>query len=508
MGDARQVTGSRFEAQCLSHFPDRSASRYQAGSTSFDKGVSDILDKGLYAKPRTGRHCLKIKRLVVPVTCHATVKNDRKQFGDFSAKRVSNSPRAPRKRAIIMLIVNAEPEQAPRYDPGGWMHWPSNEDYSCRFMQILGSAQEGSSTISECFLAATRITPGDDESWYREWKKLAGICKSRGDLAVREGNIDTAKGNWLRASNYFRAAEQFLCVNDRRRGYILEQMQICSHLYLGCLAPKGEVVQIPAAGGGLMHGYFLRAPRSQPQTPVVICVGGPDHLKDEHLYRMPRLAHARKLSLLLVDLPGQGVCPRGDRPVGRNDIETSISCWVDYLASRPDIDAERIAIFGDGLGAAFASRAAGADHRISAAVCDAGIWDLHERAFLLGRISGSNDPESIEGQLSKLWRHSIATRIKCPILVTLGECDWLKTNYAVGFYSYLKQEGIDISVKTFLAAETAASNAQIDNPTIGNEFIFDWIAARLGPIAQQNAPRQNDVRSPPQTLTRLSQDDF
>jgi hypothetical protein len=46
MGDARQVTGSTFEAQCLSRFPDRSASCRQAGSTSFDKGVSDILDTG------------------------------------------------------------------------------------------------------------------------------------------------------------------------------------------------------------------------------------------------------------------------------------------------------------------------------------------------------------------------------------------------------------------------------------------------------------------------------
>jgi dienelactone hydrolase len=185
--------------------------------------------------------------------------------------------------------------------------------------------------------------------------------------------------------------------------------------------------------------------------------------------------------LLLVDLPGQGVCPRGERVVGRNDIETSISRWVDYLASRADVDAERIAILGDGLGAAFASRAAGMDHRLSAAVCDAGIWDLHERAFLLRRISGGNHPESIEDQVSKLWHHSIAKRIRCPILVTLGEYDWLKTNYAAEFYSYLKEAGIDISVKIFLAAETAAAHAQIDNPTIGNEFIFDWIAARLGP---------------------------
>ena len=47
------------------------------------------------------------------------------------------------------------------------------------------------------------------------------------------------------------------------------------------------------------------------------------------------------------------------------------------------------------------------------------------------------------------------------------------------YYSYLKEAGIDISLKIFLAAETAASHGQIDNPTLGNEFVFDWIAARL-----------------------------
>jgi dienelactone hydrolase len=379
-----------------------------------------------------------------------------------------------------VLIVKAARESTPRYEPRGWMHWPDNEDYSYRFMQVLGAAQEGGSTISECFLAATGITSGDDESWYREWKKIADTCKSRGDLAARQGNTNTAQSNWLRASNYYRTAEQFLNIDDRRRRRILEHMQVCSHLYLSHLVPKGEIIQIPGSDDSLMQGYFLRAPGAAAQTPVVICIGGPDHLKEEHLYKMPRHAHARKLSLLVVDLPGQGVSPRGDHLVGPNDIETSVSCWVDYLSSRRDVDAERIAIFGDSLGASFASRAAGLDHRLSAAVCDAGIWDLYERAFLLKRISGDDSRESIKDQVSKLWRQSIANRIRCPILVTLGEYDWLKTNYVAEFYNYLKEAGVDISLKIFMAAETAASHAQIDNPTVGNEFIFDWITARLG----------------------------
>ena len=378
-----------------------------------------------------------------------------------------------------MLIANTVQGAAPRYDPRGWMQWPDHEDYSYRFMQVLGLAQEGSSAISECFLTASRITPGDDESWHRQWKKLADACKSRGALAFEQGNIQTAQSNWLRASNYYRTAEIFLGLDDRRRGDTLQQMQECSHAYLDYLVPKGEILQIPGPDGSLMQGYFLRAPGAAAQTPVVVCMGGPDHFKEEHLYKMPRQAHARGLSLLMVDLPGQGVRPQGTNTVASKNVEMSSSCWLDYLTARHDVDVQRIAIFGDGLGASFASRAAGSDERFSAAVCDGGIWDTYERSFMLKRISGGNTQGSIDEQKERLWPLAVARRIRCPVLVALGEYDWLEMSYATEFYKYLRETGLDLSLKIFASSETAASPAQVDNPTLGTEFIFDWIAARL-----------------------------
>ncbi len=62
-----------------------------------------------------------------------------------------------------------------RFEPNGWMQWPENEDYSLQFMRVLGSAQEGGSTISECFLTANGITAGDDESWHRAWNPIANV---------------------------------------------------------------------------------------------------------------------------------------------------------------------------------------------------------------------------------------------------------------------------------------------------------------------------------------------
>ena len=43
-----------------------------------------------------------------------------------------------------------------RFDlnPEGWIHWPERADLSLEFMRLLATAQEGGSTVSECWLTA------------------------------------------------------------------------------------------------------------------------------------------------------------------------------------------------------------------------------------------------------------------------------------------------------------------------------------------------------------------
>lgn len=358
------------------------------------------------------------------------------------------------------------------------MHWPDNEDYSLQFMRVLGSAQEGGSTISECFLAATRIVPGDDESWYREWKALADANKARGDLARMEGHIHSACSNWLRASNYYRTSEVFMKLDDPRRGAVLERMRACSDLVIAHRAPGGERVRIPCFEDSFVEAYFLRAPDGEQPVPVVVCVGGQGHFKDGHLHALMRQAHARGLSLLLIDLPGQGASPRNKASL-LYEVETAISSCVDYLVGRGDIDERRIAIFGDGLGAAFASRAASLDERFAVSVSDAGIWDMHKRVSQMTWMSGGDAREAIGAEIRRMERHGGLEQVRCPTLVTLGERDWLDVDHVTEICRVLREAGADVTLKVFSAAETGASHAQADNPTIGNEFIFDWIAARL-----------------------------
>jgi dienelactone hydrolase len=359
------------------------------------------------------------------------------------------------------------------FDQKGWIQWPDSEDLSAEFLRLLGAAQEGGSTVSECFLTASRIDPKDRESWYREWNKTADANNERGNTALRGGNFLTAQSNWLRALSYYDAAVFDFDFADKRLQAGLANMRTCARRYLEHRIPAGEVVEIPWLGRYPLEGYFLPAPAASAQTPVVICIGEPGHRKEEYLYKTARHARDRGMSLLAVDLLGSDNGAQFEDVVGRSDLEMAVSYIMDYLTTRDDVDKRRIAILGDGSGS-FVARGVALDHRFAAAVCDGGMWDLQERAFLVTRIAPLD-----AGIPASLVRNSIARNLKCPILITIGEHGWLEPDRVNFLIEQHKTDRQDITLKIFTGAETAASQGHFDNPTLANEFIFDWIADRL-----------------------------
>jgi len=144
----------------------------------------------------------------------------------------------------------------------------------------------------------------------------------------------------------------------------------------------------------------------------------------------------------------------------------------------PQAEAElgpRIAILADGWGSSFVARGIAFDDRFAAAACDGGIWDLHERAFLARRAPFQAEFPRPDIDLSR-----VARNIKCPVLITTGECGWLKPERVRELYRQIEAGGRDVTLKIFAVSETAAMQAHVDNPTLANEYIFDWIASRLG----------------------------
>lgn len=220
-----------------------------------------------------------------------------------------------------------------------------------------------------------------------------------------------------------------------------------------------------------------------------MCICGPDQRKEDLLESLAVEAHARGLSLLLADLPGQGGSA-GPRRTGRYDIETAISCWVDFLIARDDVAASAIALFGIGAGGALATRGAVTDDRFAAVVCDGGVWDLLERAFVADHIAGGSgwSPRSNPN----FARSSIARSIRCPVLVAWGARDGCDAALVVDCCQRLRESGLNIDWRIFEAPVASAGDdpGDFDGPDeapaggdpLVNAFVLDWMADRLGAI--------------------------
>jgi dienelactone hydrolase len=363
------------------------------------------------------------------------------------------------------------------FGPGSQAQWPDNEEFLIEFQRLLATAQEGGSMVAECFLAAGRIDPNDVVgSWYREWKGIADVSRERGDAAFARGHVLTAQNNWLRAINYYQASTFAFDAADEKRQDAVEAMRACARRYIAHLAPAGEVVEIPWLEGYALEGYFLPAANASDRTPVVVCMGDPGHRKEEYLFKVARHARERGVSLLAADLLGPGVGSEFDAVIGRPDLETSVHSVMDYLTMRDDVDEQRVAIVGDGAGSSFVARGVALDHRFAAAVCDGGIWDMHEHALLMDRLSPDG---AVDGGLERSWP---AHRFHCPVLVTVGGQGWLESGTVADLFERLKARHSGISLKIFESSETAAAQGHSDNPTLANEFIFDWVADRLESI--------------------------
>jgi dienelactone hydrolase len=239
-----------------------------------------------------------------------------------------------------------------------------------------------------------------------------------------------------------------------------------------------ECIVLPWGETQRLKGRFLPAPVLQKgeRAPAILCLA--DEGSDgPSVAELCRHAHGRGLSLLLVDIGDLSLSDH-DAPEHRFDREAAISSLVDYLQSRIDIDPDKIAIFGRGPLADLATRVACYDGRFAAAVCDAGIWDWIERAFM--------DPPFSYGQLQDISldlfvRSSIALAIRCPILVVVGEDDWLEPDYAEHCCKLLSAAGKQIEFRILLAASTVAM-ADADGagrPRLNSEAVFDWLAQRI-----------------------------
>ena len=136
----------------------------------------------------------------------------------------------------------------------------ADETFAFELLRTMGHAAAGAADIGECLAAASRMQDGDVESWHREWLALADRVRREAEDSAAGGHAVSARGGFLRASNYYRAAEFFLH-EDAADPRLLATWRASRDAFaraVPLLPHPAEAVAFPYEGTTLA-GYLYRA---------------------------------------------------------------------------------------------------------------------------------------------------------------------------------------------------------------------------------------------------------
>ena len=266
------------------------------------------------------------------------------------------------------------------------------------------------------------------EQWCTAWSERAAVHRDLAETAQAAGHLLTAGEAFTRAALCYHFAK-FVFVND------LEQMRIAHEQAVACrtaalphLRPPGRRVEIPFEGTTLPGN--LRLPPDVSRPPLVLLVSGLDSTKEE-MDSVESLFLARGMATLAFDGPGQGEAEY-ELPI-RGEYEAPVTAVVDWAQQQPDIDPDRIGIWGVSLGGYYAPRAAAYEKRLKACIALAGPfrwtdeWEhLPEMTRETFRVrSHSATVDEALAVAATLSLEEAASDITCPLLIIFGKQDRL-----------------------------------------------------------------------------------
>ncbi len=329
----------------------------------------------------------------------------------------------------------------------------------------------------------------------------------------REGHSVSARDQYLKACNSYRAAEYFAPVGTSRhadlghasRSAFARAMDLVDHAF--------EPAHVDVDGVRL-PGYWLAPPDTREPGPTLVATSGFDGTLEETYLQVGRAARERGWRVLLV-------AGHGQRDIVRDaadshfvpDTERWVSPWMDLALARAEVDPRRTALLGVSFGGYFVLRAVVADDRARAVIANSPIVDL--RSYLVSFVG--LDPETDMGEADdfvadiddvpveempphvKEMSRSLIRRsrqsafratfaylqqfttdpaaVRCPSLALVGDGEGPEPR--AQFERFRAGAGGPVTGHVFTRREGADSHCQVGNPALSNAVVFDWLGAAL-----------------------------
>lgn len=266
------------------------------------------------------------------------------------------------------------------------------------------------------------------EDWCGAWCARAAVHEEIGRAALAEGRKLSAGQHLTTAAVCYHFAKFVFVIDAAQMRSAHMKAVECRKLALAHLRPPGEYVRIPFAGTSFAG--ILRRPAGAARPPVVVMCMGLDSAKEE-MDSYEALFLARGMATLTFDGPGQG---ESEYELAiRGDYEVAVGAVIDWLATRQDVDAAAIGLWGVSLGGYYAPRAAAFEPRVKACIGLSGpydfgaIWnilpELTRETFRVRSHCATED--EARRHAHTLSMSGAAQKIACPLYLVAGKLDRL-----------------------------------------------------------------------------------
>nr|WP_239522076.1 alpha/beta fold hydrolase [Geodermatophilus sabuli] len=247
----------------------------------------------------------------------------------------------------------------------------------------------------------------------------------------------SARDSWFIAALLYGGAQWPIFENNARNVRLDDAKTACYQAYVRHADRVIHEVSIPFRDTTL-PAYLHMPPGVPAGTPVpaVLGISGMDSFKEMRCALYGDKLLQRGFAVLAIDGPGQGTAlvRRGIR-VTEDAFADVGRAAVAWLRGHPDVDGDRIAVFGASFGSFWATQVAAAVPDLAACavafVChEPGLRTLFETASPTFKVrfmymAGFSDEEEFDRWAAKLDVLPLAERVTAPYLAIAGEDDEL-----------------------------------------------------------------------------------
>ncbi len=193
-----------------------------------------------------------------------------------------------------------------------------------------------------------------------------------------------------------------------------------------------ERVEVPF-GGGKTISCLLHLLPGRGRAPVVIYVPGMDQTKEVFPKAYHNIALSRGFHVLAMDGPGQGSSNLQKIRAVKDNYERAGAAVISYLMKRPEVDPDKIAIYGISMGSYWSLRLSSYDHRAAAVVSAVACFNPNNTIFtqssprfkqMFMYMAGYEDEAKFDREVaSGMTVRGYLGKVKCPTLLVTGEFD-------------------------------------------------------------------------------------